>query len=89
MGGTTAKAALIDDGEAQRSLDFEVARVDRFRKGSGLPLKVPVIDMIEIGAGGADFLAGRNLRDANLPPRIAGRPLVRLDLDDDDGGAYV
>jgi len=52
MGGTTAKAALIDADEPARSLDFEVSRVDRFRKGSGLPLKVPVIEMIEIGAGG-------------------------------------
>jgi N-methylhydantoinase A len=55
MGGTTAKAALIEQGEPARSLDFEVARVDRFRKGSGLPLKVPVIEMIEIGAGGGSI----------------------------------
>ncbi len=55
MGGTTAKAALIDRGEPAKSLDFEVARVDRFRRGSGLPLKVPVIDMIEIGAGGGSI----------------------------------
>ena len=55
MGGTTAKAALIDGGEPARSLDFEVSRVDRFRKGSGLPLKVPVIEMIEIGAGGGSL----------------------------------
>jgi N-methylhydantoinase A len=55
MGGTTAKAALVDAGQPQRSLDFEVSRVDRFRKGSGLPLKVPVIDMIEIGAGGGSI----------------------------------
>ncbi|NGM22447.1 hydantoinase/oxoprolinase family protein [Roseomonas stagni] len=55
MGGTTAKAALIDQGEPQRSLDFEVSRVDRFRKGSGFPLKVPVIEMIEIGAGGGSI----------------------------------
>jgi N-methylhydantoinase A len=52
MGGTTAKAALVDGGQPQRSLDFEVARTDRYRKGSGLPLKVPVVEMIEIGAGG-------------------------------------
>ncbi len=55
MGGTTAKAALIDNGEPQRSLDFEVSRVDRFRKGSGFPLKVPVVEMIEIGAGGGSI----------------------------------
>lgn len=55
MGGTTAKACLIEGGEPLRSLDFEVARVDRFRRGSGLPLKVPVIEMIEIGAGGGSI----------------------------------
>jgi len=55
MGGTTAKACLIEGGEPLRSLDFEVARVDRFRKGSGLPLKLPVIEMIEIGAGGGSI----------------------------------
>ncbi|MGE0311511.1 MAG: hydantoinase/oxoprolinase family protein [Lautropia sp.] len=55
MGGTTAKACLIDDGEPLRTHDFEVARVFRFRKGSGLPLRIPVIDMIEIGAGGGSI----------------------------------
>jgi N-methylhydantoinase A len=55
MGGTTAKAALIDGGQPARSLDFEVSRVDRFRKGSGIPLKVPVVEMIEIGAGGGSI----------------------------------
>ncbi len=55
MGGTTAKACLIDDGEPLRSTEFEVARVWRFRKGSGLPLRIPVIDMIEIGAGGGSI----------------------------------
>ncbi|MFO1198819.1 MAG: hydantoinase/oxoprolinase family protein [Burkholderiaceae bacterium] len=55
MGGTTAKACLIDDGEPLRSTEFEVARVWRFKKGSGLPLRIPVIDMIEIGAGGGSI----------------------------------
>ena len=55
MGGTTAKACLIEGGEPARAADFEVARVWRFRKGSGLPLKVPVVDMIEIGAGGGSI----------------------------------
>ena len=55
MGGTTAKACLIQDGEALKSDSFEVARVFRFAKGSGLPLQVPVIDMIEIGAGGGSI----------------------------------
>jgi len=52
MGGTTAKAALIEGGDPLLARDFEAARVYRFTKGSGLPIRVPVIDMIEIGAGG-------------------------------------
>ncbi len=52
MGGTTAKVCLIDDFQPQASRTFEVARVGRFRKGSGLPLRIPVIEMVEIGAGG-------------------------------------
>ena len=55
MGGTTAKACLIDGGEPLRGTEFEVARVFRFKKGSGLPLRIPVIDMIEIGAGGGSI----------------------------------
>jgi len=52
MGGTTAKICLIDDGVPQTSRSFEVARVYRFLKGSGIPLRIPVIEMVEIGAGG-------------------------------------
>jgi N-methylhydantoinase A len=55
MGGTTAKICVIDGGKPERSDQFEVARVHRFAKGSGLPLKIPVIDMIEIGAGGGSI----------------------------------
>tara|TARA_B110000240_G_scaffold71578_1_gene81456 strand:- start:797 stop:2881 length:2085 start_codon:yes stop_codon:yes gene_type:complete len=55
MGGTTAKACLIENGKPSRTTVFEVARVYRFAKGSGLPLQVPVIDMIEIGAGGGSI----------------------------------
>ena len=55
MGGTTAKACLIEKGEPQRSASFEVARVFRFAEGSGLPLQIPAIDMIEIGAGGGSI----------------------------------
>jgi N-methylhydantoinase A len=69
MGGTTAKAALIDGGQPARSLDFEVSRVDRYRKGSGLPLKVPVVEMIEIGAGGGSIA------------RVDGLGLVRVGPD--------
>lgn len=52
MGGTTAKMCLVEHGAPEHSNEFEAGRVRRFRKGSGLPLKVPVIDLIEIGAGG-------------------------------------
>ncbi len=52
MGGTTAKVCLVDDHRAHEARGFEVARVGRFRKGSGLPLRIPVIEMVEIGAGG-------------------------------------
>ena len=52
MGGTTAKGALVRDGEPVKKYAMEVARVHEFRRGSGLPVRIPVIDMIEIGAGG-------------------------------------
>ena len=52
MGGTTAKICLIDNYAPQTARTFEVARVGRFRKGSGLPVRIPVIEMVEIGAGG-------------------------------------
>ncbi len=55
MGGTTAKICLIDDGKPQTARSFEVARVGRFKKGSGLPLRIPVIEMVEIGAGGGSL----------------------------------
>jgi N-methylhydantoinase A len=55
MGGTTAKVCVIDGGVPERADQFEVARVHRFAKGSGLPIKVPVIEMIEIGAGGGSI----------------------------------
>ena len=55
MGGTTAKICFIDDGEPQHARSFEAARVYRFAKGSGLPLRIPVIEMVEIGAGGGSI----------------------------------
>lgn len=57
MGGTTAKACMIEDGRAEIAPMMEAARVHRFTKGSGLPIKAPVIDMIEIGAGGGSIAA--------------------------------
>ena len=55
MGGTTAKMCLVDHHEPNHKFDFEAGRVRRFQKGSGLPLKVSVVDMIEIGAGGGSL----------------------------------
>src|SRR5207253_653050 len=55
MGGTTAKICLIDQGEPERARTFEVARAYRNVKGSGLPVRVPVIEMVEIGAGGGSI----------------------------------
>lgn len=55
MGGTTAKASLVDNGVPLVTNEFEVGREDRFIKGSGIPVKVPVIEMIEIGAGGGSI----------------------------------
>jgi N-methylhydantoinase A len=55
MGGTTAKMCLVENGAPDHKHDFEAGRVRRFAKGSGLPLKVSVVDMIEIGAGGGSI----------------------------------
>ena len=52
MGGTTAKISLIEDYKPQTARNFEIARSARFQKGSGMPVRIPVIEMIEIGAGG-------------------------------------
>jgi hypothetical protein len=55
MGGTTAKMCLIRDGEPSMSDTFEIARVRRFKRGSGLPVRIPTIELIEIGAGGGSI----------------------------------
>lgn len=72
MGGTTAKACLISSGEPERTARFEVARETRFAEGSGLPLQIPTIDMIEIGAGGGSIaeIDARGL--IQVGPRSAG-----------------
>jgi N-methylhydantoinase A len=72
MGGTTAKACIIDDGEPLTTSDFEVSRVYRFKKGSGLPIKVPVIEMIEIGAGGGSIARIDTLGLLKVGPDSAG-----------------
>ena len=72
MGGTTAKICLIDDFRPQTSRTFEVARVGRFRKGSGLPLRIPVIEMVEIGAGGGSIAHVDALGRIAVGPESAG-----------------
>ena len=72
MGGTTAKGCVVRDHAPLKRYELEVARVHEFKRGSGLPIKIPVIDMIEIGAGGgslADIDARGVLR---VGPRSAG-----------------
>ena len=72
MGGTTAKMCLIDGGQPDRKHDFEAGRIRRFAKGSGLPLKVSVVDMIEIGAGGGSLASVDQMGLLKVGPRSAG-----------------
>ena len=72
MGGTTAKICLIDDAEPQITREFEVARVWRFKRGSGLPLLVPVVEMIEIGAGGGSIARVNRMGLLKVGPDSAG-----------------
>ncbi|MBS0638376.1 MAG: hydantoinase/oxoprolinase family protein [Proteobacteria bacterium] len=72
MGGTTAKITLIDDFAPQQSRHFEVARAYRFAKGSGIPVRIPVIDMVEIGAGGGSIGRVDPLRRIAVGPDSAG-----------------
>lgn len=72
MGGTTAKICFIDKGQPQTSRSFEVGRVYRFTKGSGLPLRIPVIEMIEIGAGGGSIARVNQLGVLTVGPDSAG-----------------
>ena len=72
MGGTTAKICLIDDGTPLLSRFFEVARAYRYMKGSGLPLKIPVIEMVEIGAGGGSIASVDTVGRLAIGPESAG-----------------
>ncbi len=72
MGGTTAKLCVISDGRPQVTYDFEVDRRYRFRKGSGLPVKTPVTEMIEIGAGGGSIARINQLGLLKIGPESAG-----------------
>ena len=72
MGGTTAKLCLVDHGEPQRSRQFEIGRAARFVKGSGLPVRIPVVEMIEIGAGGGSVARVDKLQRLAVGPDSAG-----------------
>ena len=72
MGGTTAKICFVEDGEPLTSHRFEVDRSARFQKGSGLPLRIPVVEMIEIGAGGGSVARLDATRSIAVGPRSAG-----------------
>ena len=72
MGGTTAKACVIDGGDPLLAREFEVARADRFKKGSGLPIRVPCIELIEIGAGGGSLARVDRMGLLKVGPESAG-----------------
>ncbi|MDO9362952.1 MAG: hydantoinase/oxoprolinase family protein [Sphingopyxis sp.] len=72
VGGTTAKFCMIDDGEAHHALSFEVGRTYRFKKGSGLPIRIPVIDLVEIGAGGGSIARLDSVGRIAVGPDSAG-----------------
>ena len=72
MGGTTAKSCLIQDGHAGLVSTFEVGRVQRFQKGSGLPIQVPVVDLMEIGAGGGSIAKVNRMGLLQVGPESSG-----------------
>ena len=72
MGGTTAKSCLIQKGVAGLVSTFEVGRVQRFKKGSGLPIQVPVVDLMEIGAGGGSIAKISKMGLLQVGPESAG-----------------
>ena len=72
MGGTTAKICLIKNYAPKTSRVFEVARTYRFKKGSGMPISIPVIDMVEIGAGGGSLARVDSMRQIRVGPESAG-----------------
>lgn len=71
MGGTTAKLCVVLDGKAERTRSFEVDRVQRFKPGSGIPIAVPVYDLLEIGAGGGSIARLNSLKLLEVGPESA------------------
>jgi N-methylhydantoinase A len=72
MGGTTAKICLLENGEPERARKFEIARAYRDMKGSGIPVRIPVIEMVEIGAGGGSIARVDKLSRITVGPDSAG-----------------
>jgi N-methylhydantoinase A len=72
MGGTTAKICLIDDKTPKTANTFEVARTYRFKKGSGMPISIPVVEMVEIGAGGGSIASLDIMKQIRVGPHSAG-----------------
>ena len=72
MGGTTAKICLIEGQVPKTAKTFEVARTYRFKKGSGMPISIPVIEMVEIGAGGGSIASIDSMRQIRVGPHSAG-----------------
>jgi len=72
MGGTTAKTCVIENGSPTQTNSIEVARVHRFKKGSGLPILIPVLDLIEIGSGGGSIAWLDNLGLLRVGPQSSG-----------------
>ncbi|PDT45046.1 methylhydantoinase [Sinorhizobium fredii] len=71
MGGTTAKICLIENQVPKTAKTFEVARTYRFRKGSGMPISIPVVEMVEIGAGGGSIASVDVMRQIRVGPHSA------------------
>jgi N-methylhydantoinase A len=72
MGGTTAKSCLLKDAGLPKTEDYEVARMERFKKGSGIPVQVPVIDLLEIGAGGGSIAKINRFGLPQVGPQSSG-----------------
>lgn len=72
MGGTTAKVCLIQNGQPLKGNSFEVDRTKRFLKGSGIPLRIPAVELVEIGAGGGSIAGVDHLDRVTVGPESAG-----------------
>src|SRR5256885_17226405 len=72
MAGTTARFSLTEGGEALKARVFEVDRQSRFKKGSGTPVRIPIIEMVEIGAGGGSIASVDSLQRILVGPDSAG-----------------